>query len=181
MAMSYTTRALRRIDALELALCMHINRFGRAGTVRHFFWIVSRLGDGWFWYALLAVLPLIYGHTGAVAALHMGLTALVGIAIYKYLKERLVRDRPFLKNNEIECGAPILDHYSFPSGHTLHASSFATMLLYYYPTLFWIVLPFVILVALSRVLLGLHYPSDVIAGGAIGFLLARLSLLAFAG
>ena len=181
MAMSYTTRALRRIDALELSLCLHISRFGRPGGIRRFFWIVSRLGDGWLWYAMLAVLPLVYGHQGAVAALHMGLTALVGIAIYKYLKERLVRDRPFLKTNEIECGAPILDHYSFPSGHTLHAVSFATMLLSYYPTVFWLLLPFVALVALSRVLLGLHYPSDVLVGGAIGFGLARLSLVAFPG
>ena len=179
--MSYTTRALRRIDALELSLCLHINRVGRAGRVRRFFWIVSRLGDGWLWYAMLVVLPLVYGHEGAVAALHMGLTALVGIAIYKYLKERLVRDRPFLKTNEIECGAPILDHYSFPSGHMLHAASFATMLLFYYPPVFWLLLPFVVLIAISRVLLGLHYPSDVVIGGAIGFALARLSLAAFAG
>lgn len=180
MTMSYTARAIRRIDAVELAVCVQINRLGRGEGTRRFFWLVSRLGDGLFWFALLGLLPLLYGHHGAVAALHMGLTALVGIALYKYLKERLVRDRPFHKLHEIECGAPILDQYSFPSGHTLHAVSFSTMLLFYFPVVFWSVLPFVALVAMSRVILGLHYPSDVIAGGAIGFALARLSLLAFA-
>lgn len=178
--MSYTVRAIRRIDALETAACVHINRLGRRVSVRRFFWAASRLGDGIFWYVLLVSMPLKWGHPGGLAALHMGLTALVGIALYKYLKERLVRDRPFHKLHEIECGAPILDQYSFPSGHTLHAVCFSTMLFVYFPHLFWLTLPFVILVALSRMVLGLHYPSDVIAGAAIGFALAQLSLFAFA-
>ena len=69
-----------------------------------------------------------------------------------------------------------LDRYSFPSGHPLHAVSFSILLVSYYPGLAWLVIPFVVLVALSRLVLGLHYISDVLAGGLIGALLATASL-----
>jgi undecaprenyl-diphosphatase len=38
----------------------------------------------------------------------------------------------------------------------------------YFPALAWILVPFTVLVAISRVVLGLHYPSDVLAGAAVG-------------
>ncbi|HNW79764.1 MAG TPA: phosphatase PAP2 family protein, partial [Candidatus Competibacteraceae bacterium] len=69
-----------------------------------------------------------------------------------------------------------LDEYSFPSGHTLHAVSFSIIAVYYYPVLAWLVLPFTVLVALSRLVLGLHYPSDVLAGILLGAALASLTL-----
>jgi undecaprenyl-diphosphatase len=70
-----------------------------------------------------------------------------------------------------------LDHFSFPSGHTLHAMAFSLVALFYYPHLAWLLLPFTLLVALSRVVLGLHYPSDVMAGAALGVLIAEASFL----
>ena len=65
-----------------------------------------------------------------------------------------------------------MDLYSFPSGHTLHAVAFTLVALTYYPHLAWLLIPFASLVAMSRVILGLHYPSDVFAGALIGALLA---------
>jgi undecaprenyl-diphosphatase len=70
-----------------------------------------------------------------------------------------------------------LDKFSFPSGHTLHAVVFGVVALNYYPQLAFIILPFTTLVGLSRVVLGLHYPSDVLAGALIGSLIAGLSFL----
>ncbi|WP_155518951.1 phosphatase PAP2 family protein, partial [Xanthomonas euvesicatoria] len=69
-----------------------------------------------------------------------------------------------------------LDEFSFPSGHTLHAVSFSIVALAYYPWLAPLLVPFSAGVALSRVVLGLHYPSDVLAATLIGVLLASLSL-----
>ncbi|KHL67479.1 phosphoesterase, partial [Xanthomonas euvesicatoria] len=63
-----------------------------------------------------------------------------------------------------------------PSGHTLHAVSFSIVALAYYPWLAPLLVPFSAGVALSRVVLGLHYPSDVLAATLIGVLLASLSL-----
>jgi undecaprenyl-diphosphatase len=74
-------------------------------------------------------------------------------------------------------GTPALDRYSFPSGHTLHAVSFTILATASFPQLTWLLAPFATLVAASRVVLGLHYPTDVAAGALIGALLAVLSML----
>jgi len=68
-----------------------------------------------------------------------------------------------------------LDQFSFPSGHTLHAVIFSMVAIHYYPMLSVALIPFTILVGLSRPILGLHYPSDVLVGAFIGILISTLS------
>jgi undecaprenyl-diphosphatase len=69
-----------------------------------------------------------------------------------------------------------LDAFSFPSGHTLHAVAFTLVALGYWPWLASLLVPFTLLTATSRVALGLHYPSDVIAGAALGAAIGASSL-----
>ena len=71
---------------------------------------------------------------------------------------------------------PALDEFSFPSGHTLHAVSFSLIAIAYYSWMLWPLLLFTVLVAMSRVILGLHYPSDVLVATGLGVLLAEVSL-----
>ena len=97
--------------------------------------------------------------------------------VYKLLKRWLIRERPFISFPLIDCGIPPLDRYSFPSGHTLHAVCFTLLLALTLPGLALLVLPFTLCVAASRVVLGLHYPSDVLAGAIIG---SGLGLLGYA-
>jgi undecaprenyl-diphosphatase len=111
--------------------------------------------------------------------IHVCLTGLTGTIIYKWLKGKTLRPRPFEVLQDIWLTGKPLDKFSFPSGHTLHAVTFSVMLLAYYPALTIVVLPFTGLVALSRVVLGLHYPSDVIAGALIGAAIASFSILLF--
>jgi undecaprenyl-diphosphatase len=66
--------------------------------------------------------------------------------------------------------------YSFPSGHTLHAVAFTLVALAYWPWLAPLLVPFTLLTAASRVALGLHYPSDVLAGASLGAGIAAASL-----
>ena len=169
--------AFDRFDQVELRFCRYLNRSSRWSVVRTLFATVSWLGNGWFWYALLAALPWIFGARGGWASLHLAATAAVGVAVYKLIKDRAVRERPYITHTAIECAAAPLDRYSFPSGHTLHAVSFTLVAAAYFPALLVPLAAFTLLIALSRVVLGLHYPTDVAAGAVLGGALAAGSLL----
>jgi undecaprenyl-diphosphatase len=97
--------------------------------------------------------------------------------LYKWLKGKTLRPRPYEVHQDIWLTGRPLDRFSFPSGHTLHAVAFSSIAVFYYPALFLLVVPFAAMVALSRVVLGLHYPSDVLMGALIGFSVSGLSLL----
>jgi undecaprenyl-diphosphatase len=71
-------------------------------------------------------------------------------------------------------GYETLDQYSFPSGHTMHAVCFSMLLIASFPAYAVIAIPFSILIAISRVVLGLHYPSDVVCGALFGAAIALL-------
>lgn len=167
----------RRLDAYERRLCLRLNRACRVAWLRLGFAGISRAGNGVFWYALLALLPILYGAAGVYTGLRLVAAGVLGLLIYKLLKGRLVRHRPATRYRAIQQGAAPLDRYSFPSGHTLHAVAFTTLGIQHDVRLAWILLPFTVLVALSRVVLGLHYPSDVLAGLFIGLVIAALILM----
>ena len=109
--------------------------------------------------------------------MHLGATAAVGVMIYKLIKTRAVRERPYITHSAIHCVSVPLDRYSFPSGHTLHAVSFTLMVASYFPE--WAGAGRGRSRSWSRCRAscsGLHYPTDVAAGALLGGGLAMLSL-----
>jgi len=168
--------SIKQINALDLNLCQACNDLSRNFSLRTAFKFISRLGDGVFWYSLMVILLLRYQAGALPAVLHMLAVGLVSTLLYKLIKHKTLRPRPFNVYPSIICNSKPLDQFSFPSGHTLHAAAFSIIAVSYYPALIWLVLPFTALVALSRPILGLHYPSDVLAGALIGAMLATFSL-----
>lgn len=165
-----------RLRAGEHGWCLRANGLCARRGVRGFFGAVSRLGDGAFWYGLMALLVLADGRDGLAASLHLAATGAIALLVYKLLKRWTRRPRPFASDVRIRAWVAPLDEFSFPSGHTLHAVAFSLVALAHYPALAWLLIPFSASVAVSRVVLGLHYPSDVLAATAIGCALAGLSL-----
>jgi len=159
---------LARFDHAEYRLCRRLNRGVEHTPIRLFFKAASRLGDGVIWYALMLALPFVYGEQGLRVAFIMLAVSAVGLAVYKLLKRTFVRERPFIRHAGISLAGAPLDRYSFPSGHTLHAVSFTWIGVAAFPELAFVLVPLALAIAASRVVLGLHYPTDVGVGALLG-------------
>lgn len=172
---------LELIDRVDYRLCRTCNQALQWRWVHGFFSLISRLGDGPVWYCLMLVLPVYALATNTSKGFYAGgslmVAGLAGLMIYRFLKERLARERPFISHQDIDCRNQPLDRYSFPSGHTLHAVMFTTIALAWFPPLAVVLLPLTLLIALSRLVLGLHYPTDVLVGAVIGFGIAEYMLI----
>jgi len=146
------------------------------------FWMLAatRMGDGWLWYSLGAILLAFGGMRGYVAVGAAGSAAIVGIFVFKALKRLSRRPRPCLL--QPHCWATILppDQFSFPSGHTMTAFSIAIVVSYFYPTLEGPLYFLALSIGLSRIVLGMHFLSDVLAGALLGSALGVASLVTFA-
>ena len=165
----------------DAAWCLRTNHWCAHRGVRALFALASRLGDGIAWYALMAGMVVFDGLHGVLAAAHLAVTGGIALALYRLLKRWTKRPRPFAFDARIRAWVAPLDEFSFPSGHTLHAVAFTLVALAHYPMLAWVLVPFAATVSASRVVLGLHYPSDVLAATAIGTSIAAAALWAVPG
>lgn len=165
--------------ARDLSWAQRIHRVARHQALVKVLVVVSRLGDGAFWYALIAALALLGGTNGRDVAMQMLLAGMLNLPLYFWLKRAIGRPRPFVQCPDIRACARALDKFSFPSGHTLHALAFLVICTWHFPLAAIALVPLVVLIAVSRVALGLHYPSDVLAGAVLGSLSAGVVLLLY--
>lgn len=182
MSVSSTSKyslALNRYFSFEQSVADATNRLHHYPALRETFAFCSRFGDGIGWYTLMAILLVWYGWDVAMPIVHVLATSGVGVLIYSYIKKKTQRLRPCDTFTGLQTSVAPLDKYSFPSGHTLHAASFGIMLVHYFPETAFFVIPMSLMIAMSRMVLALHYLSDVLVGAAIGTTLAVLSLYAF--
>jgi len=100
------------------------------------------------------------------ASVQAGLALLLSHLVVQVIKRRVIRERPHLR---VVIGPHVVvpDKFSFPSGHSCAVMSVAFVHAVTYPWLAWPLLLIPMLVGLSRVRLGVHYPGDVFAGQAI--------------
>lgn len=168
---------LNTLDHTELHWCRVFNQYIDRKSIERLFAVVSRIGDGMVWYLTMLMLPLVWGVSALVVVLKMLLVGGAGLFVYRQLKQRTQRLRPCRRHQGINHPVAPLDEFSFPSGHTLHAVGFTAVAGMHFPALLWFLAPLTVLIAMSRVVLGLHYPSDVIVGALIGWVLAMVVIL----
>jgi undecaprenyl-diphosphatase len=148
-----------------------VNRWFAPRWVRVWMICATRGGDGWLWYAI-GVVILLFGGDGRFRALvSAGLSEAIGAALFLRLKKSANRKRPCAY--EKHCWATLLppDQFSFPSGHTITAFAIVVSLMQFYPSLTVGLLFCAVSIAASRVVLGMHFLSDVLVGAAIGTVL----------
>jgi len=122
---------------------------------------------------------LAYGGPQRFAAIGAaGSPAVLGILVFKALKR--LSQRPC--HIEPHCWSKVLppDKFSFPSGHTMTAFSIALVVSYFYPSLEGVLFFLALSIAVSRIVLGMHFLSDVLAGVVMGVALGCASITAFA-
>ena len=139
----------------------------------------THVGDGWLWYAMGLALLLFGGDDRLLAIGAAGSAAIASVLLFLVLKRFAGRRRPC--HIAPHCWATLLppDQFSFPSGHTMTAFAVAVPLLLYYPSLTIGLLFCAFSIAASRILLGMHFLSDVVAGALIGTGLGYLGFIAF--
>jgi undecaprenyl-diphosphatase len=140
----------------------------------------TRGGDGWLWYAMGLAILLFGGEQRFQATGAAGVAAVLSVSLFILLKRLTGRRRPC--QIAPHCWATLLppDQFSFPSGHTMTAFAVAIPLALFYPTLAIGLFFCALSIAMSRILLGMHFLSDVVAGALIGTALGYLGYFAFA-
>lgn len=138
--------------------------------------VVSHTGDG----TLYLLLPLVVAWLAPDALVPFTVAGVVAFAIelpvYRLVKHWVRRDRPFVRLPGITGRIVPADRFSFPSGHT--AAAFVVLLLvgWFFPAALVLLVPWAWGVAFSRIYLGVHYPSDTIAGMVLGLISAGAGL-----
>jgi undecaprenyl-diphosphatase len=156
------------ISVRDHRLMRRVHRWRAPRWIRLWMVCATRGGDGWLWYVLGFAVLLFGGSAGLLAVAASGLAAAIGIGLFLWLKRKTRRRRPCAI--EPHCWAKLLppDHFSFPSGHSITAFAVTLPLGLFYPALMLVLMFCAVSVAVSRVILGLHFLSDVVAGSAIG-------------
>ena len=133
-------------------------------------WMVAstRLGDGWVWLVMVVLAP-------SRAPLAETVVAIVAVNVAQVaLKRSFRRARPSGPVSWWDIHAP--DQFSFPSGHTMNAFAVATLVTVHVPVAAPLAFAVAASVGASRVVLELHYVSDVAAGATLGTVLAAAAV-----
>ncbi len=179
VTMSAPEHMLTFITTRDHRLMRRVNRWSAPTWIRLWMVCATRGGDGWLWYLLALTVWVFGGEQGPRTVIACVLAAAVGIAVFIALKRATGRRRPCQIAQH--CWSTLLppDQFSFPSGHTITAFAICVPLGCFYPGM-QAGLGFISLsIASSRILLGMHFLSDVVAGALIGSILGYASYAAF--
>ena len=143
----------------------------RGGVLDPVMTMLSLIGNGGAVWITLAVLLLFFRKTRRAGAA-MLLAMLAGFLVGNlWLKELVMRPRPFVTHSDLTALLDPGDPWSFPSGHALSSFAAATALCCFHRKTGVLALVLAALIAFSRLYASVHYPTDVLAGALLGVLI----------
>lgn len=169
---------LEAVTAWDASVITAIYENVHSAFLTMFFRIVTLLGEGGIFWIAVAVILLFFKKTRR-SGICIGASLLIGVIIGNgIIKNVVARPRPYDAIEGIESVVSHLSDYSFPSGHSLCCFEAATALAMNRTR--WAIPAYVgaVLVAVSRLFLFVHYPTDVICGALLGVLFGVLGSLA---
>jgi undecaprenyl-diphosphatase len=175
----FTFWAVEWVDTRDQRLMRRLNHWRAPRWFRLWMMAATRGGDGWLWCGMALAVAL-FGGERRMAALSAAVVAgCFGVGLFTKLKRMIGRKRPCAI--EPHCWAELLppDQFSFPSGHTITAFAVSVALSMFYPELNAALYFCAGSIAASRILLGMHFLSDVLAGALLGALLGFTSAALF--
>ncbi len=155
--------------ALDYSIFRAINGLQGSPSIDTFFLWVTDLGTAWFSAIPLAIIVLVRNRNAWRAVVAGTLLGLAVGGLNQLIKFLVARPRPPVALPETKVFGPVLSMNSFPSGHTVMAFIVFALLFRLDRRVAWGWLPIALLIAFSRMYLGVHFPSDVLVGGLIGF------------
>lgn len=161
-------RFLLNFHDIECRLFKKVNRYYEKKYLNLFFRTVTNFGGAAFLIVVLLMLITFPSYQIKMAAISSALALTLSHIPVQIVKKIYPRQRPYiiLENTNIVSN-PLKDH-SFPSGHTTAIFSVIIPFILLIPILSFVLIPLGLLVGISRIYLGLHYPTDVMAGGVLG-------------
>lgn len=160
---------LKRLEQWDhLSFCRLFNRSTSRYCAKGSYWL-SKTADGPL-YVLLVLSLLALDITDVKAFSLIMLTAFaIELPLYLILKNSIRRARPAeALIAYVQAHITPSDQFSLPSGHTAGAFVVLTCIACYYPLMLPLVLCWALGIGMSRILLGVHFPLDVIAGALLG-------------
>ena len=158
------------VHTIDYSVLDYIAEHWRGGLSDMVWKLFSLLGNGGAVWIALAVLLLFFRKTrraGAAMLLAMGIGLLIGNV---WLKELVMRPRPFVTHSDLTALLDPGDKWSFPSGHSLSSFAAATALFFFHRKTGLLAYLLAAAIAFSRLYACVHYPTDVLAGIVLGIL-----------
>lgn len=174
-------RILRTCYDFECRLFQEVNRHFDKKHFNLFFRTITHIGGATFTIAMVLMLIIFGADSIRVAAISAAL-ALAASHLPVFLAKKLYpRKRPYLILEQTKFPSNPLQDHSFPSGHTTAIFSVVIPFVILVPALSFVLIPLGLCVGLSRIYLGLHYPSDVITGVVLGSFSGSISFYLIGG
>ena len=137
--------------------------------------LTSRSGDG-YGYLAIALMVWMLDDSGDEYFTSLICAFSLELPLYWIMKNSFRRQRPCERNLSFAALIVASDKFSFPSGHTAAAVLFATVTYHYYPAAELACFGWAMAIGASRVVVGVHYPSDIVAGVALAVLVSELTI-----